>query len=62
MLEPNYGLNRRGFLHLGAAGVVGKTIPWPIALSQSTQEANQTGKCKAKSVLLVLLSGGGRSS
>ena len=58
MLEPNYSLDRRGFLHLGAVGVVGSTIPWPIALGQGAQEANQTGKGKAKSVLFVLLSGG----
>jgi len=58
MLEPNYGLDRRGFLRLGGAGVVGSTIPWPIAFGQSAQEANQTGKGKAKSVLFVLLSGG----
>ena len=58
MLEPKYGFDRRGFLRLGAAGVVGSAIPFPFVLGDDTNHANQLGKGKAKSVLFVLLSGG----
>ncbi len=58
MFQPTYGLDRRGFLRLGAAGVVGSTIPWPVGLSGEAGLSNQTGKGKAKSVLIVMLSGG----
>ncbi len=58
MLQPKYGLDRRGFLRIGAAGVVGSTIPWPTGKGGEAGLSNQTGKGKAKSVLIVLLSGG----
>ena len=58
MFQPKYGLDRRGFLRLGAAGDVGSTIPWPVGLSSEAGLLNQTGKGKAKSVLIVMLSGG----
>ena len=58
MFQPKYGLDRRGFLRLGAAGVVGSAIPWPIGLSGEAVSSNQVGKGKAKSVLIVMLSGG----
>ena len=58
MLQPKYGLDRRGFLRLGAAGVVGSSIPWPTGLGSTRTEADPLVKGKAKSVLIVLLSGG----
>ena len=58
MHEPKYGLDRRGFLRLGTAGVVGASIPWPNGIGGDAGLANETGKGKAKSVLIVLLSGG----
>ncbi len=58
MLEPNYGFDRRGFLRLGVAGVVGSTIPISIAKGDDSSKVNLPGKAKAKSVLLVMLSGG----
>ena len=58
MHEPKYGLDRRGFLRLGTAGVVGATIPWPNGIGGDAGLASETGKGKAKSVLIVLLSGG----
>ncbi len=58
MLNPKYGLDRRGFLRLGAAGVVGSTIPWPTGIGNDSATSNDSGKGRAKSVLIVLLSGG----
>ena len=58
MLQPKYGTDRRGFLRIGAAGVVGCTIPWPAGMSSETGAVNEAGKGKAKSVLIVMLSGG----
>ncbi len=58
MIEPDFGVDRRGFLRIGAAGVVGSTIPWPVASSGESGDTYENGKGKAKSVLLVLLSGG----
>ncbi len=58
MLQPKYGLDRRGFLRLGAVGVVGSTIPCPIGIGDDSATSKGTGKGKAKSVLIVLLSGG----
>ncbi|MFN0017504.1 MAG: DUF1501 domain-containing protein [Pirellulaceae bacterium] len=54
MPQPRYAFDRRHFLRMGAAGVVGASLPF-AARSDSVAEA-RTGK--AKSVLLVLLSGG----
>ena len=58
MTQPKYGFDRRGFLRMGIAGVTGSTLPISIARSENADNATQTGKGKAKSVLLVLLSGG----
>ena len=58
MHEPKYILGRRGFLRLGTAGVVGASIPWPNGIGGDAGLASETGKGKAKSVLIVLLSGG----
>ena len=58
MTQPKYGFDRRGFLRMGIAGVTGSTLPISIARSENANNATQTGKGKAKSVLLVLLSGG----
>ncbi len=50
--QPHYSLSRRGLLQVGAAGVVGAALPWQPAL------ANANGTGRAKSVLIVVLSGG----
>ncbi len=56
MLEPMYGFDRRGFLRVGAAGVLGATVPVSRhALAAATPE---TGVGRAKSVMIVMLSGG----
>lgn len=57
MLQPTYRLNRRGMLTIGAVGVVGTTLPWPHAAAAPHGEET-SGFGKAKSVLLVMLSGG----
>lgn len=54
MIEPRFALDRRDFLRVGAAGVVGSALPF----GHQAAVANSTGTGKAKSVLLVLLSGG----
>ncbi len=56
MFEPMYGFDRRKFLRVGAAGVVAATVP----LAGRVRAASNTdpGAGKAKSVLIVLLSGG----
>ena len=54
MLEPRYGFDRRQFLRAGAAGVVGATLP----IAARTTNASEPGHGRAKSVLIVLLSGG----
>ena len=58
MHEPKYGLDRRGFLRVGTASVVGAAVPWSTGFGGATGLASETGKGKAKSVLIVLLSGG----
>ena len=58
MLQPKYDMDRRGFLRLGTSSVVGCALPWPAGMSSETGVANNAGKGKAKSVLIVLLSGG----
>lgn len=55
MLTPNYWLNRRRLLQVGAAGVMGTVLP---CCGVSAGNTNQTGNARAKSVLIVLLSGG----
>lgn len=54
MLQPRYTFDRRQFLHVGAAGVVGASLPFSTGSAASTE----VGSGRAKSVLLVLLSGG----
>ncbi len=67
MPQPLYFFDRRKFLRVGAAGVVGTTLPITcstIAGDQSAsvennrQQIQPPGFGKAKSVLIVLLSGG----
>lgn len=59
MPKPYYGLDRRGLLRVAAAGVVGASLPntQTLADAASTDE-KPAGYGKAKSVLIVLLSGG----
>lgn len=54
MESPRYVLDRRQFLRVGAAGVVGSAIPLP---GDAVMAAN-AGTGRAKSVLIVWLSGG----
>ena len=58
MTQPRYGFDRRGFLRMGILGVTGATLPIPIARGENQDRADHAGKGQAKSVLLVLLSGG----
>jgi hypothetical protein len=57
MFTPLFGLNRRGFLSAAAAGVVGTTLP-RVSLARDLGSDKPIGFGKAKSVLIVLLSGG----
>ena len=57
MNQPLYRLDRRGFLRMGAAGVVGATVP-SSAYSDDDSSNLRLGKGAAKSVLIVMLSGG----
>src|SRR6186997_2075312 len=54
MLRPFYSFDRRQFLRVGASGVVGSMLP---LIGRPSAAAEFAGG-KAKSVLLVLLSGG----
>ena len=54
MLQPQYTFDRRQFLRVGAAGVMGASLP----LAAQGASAAEAGSGRAKSVLLVLLSGG----
>lgn len=58
MLKPLYGLDRRGLLRAAAAGVVGASLPRAISLAGGSKQQNPVGFGEAKSVLIVLLSGG----
>jgi hypothetical protein len=62
MLQPSYSLDRRGFLKVGAAGVVGSGLPWTAARAadaSGTLPASSRGaRGRAQSVLIVMLSGG----
>ena len=58
MFEPLYGLDRRGFLLAGAAGAVGVSLPQKECLANETTSERPVGYGQAKSVLIVLLSGG----
>lgn len=54
MIEPRFQFNRRRFLQVGAAGVVGTGLSFP----QNATANSSTGTGRAKSVLIVVLSGG----
>jgi hypothetical protein len=58
MLQPVYGLDRRGLLRAAAAGVVGAMLPKGLAAASESESDKPVGFGKAKSVLIVLLSGG----
>ncbi len=58
MLTPLYGLDRRGLLRIAAAGVAGATLPVSFSPANDASRTKPVGFGKAKSVLLVLLSGG----
>jgi hypothetical protein len=53
---PTYVADRRGFLRIGTAGVVGLAVPRLGSAATPSDEAS--AKNKAQSVLLVMLSGG----
>lgn len=55
-MKPLYAMDRRGFLRIGGGGVAGCFIA-PRAAS-ATPEGDLPGRGNAKSVLLVMLSGG----
>src|SRR5690554_5270822 len=62
-ITPRFGLDRRNLLRIAAAGVVGATLPGVrMAAGDSalgdTAQGRPVGFGKAKSVLIVLLSGG----
>lgn len=56
MHEPTFGFDRRRFLRASAGGVVAATVPF--AGSMKASESREPGTGKAKSVMIVLLSGG----
>ena len=56
MQEPLFGFDRRRFLRASAAGVVAATVPFAGRIRAG--ESQEPGAGKAKSVMIVLLSGG----
>lgn len=54
MIAPKFLVNRRRMLQIGAAGVIGTALPWKASTAAETTAAGG----RAKSVLIVLLSGG----
>lgn len=62
MLNPQFGVDRRGLLRMAAAGVVGSVLPGQLATNTTRAAeagiARPLGFGQARSVLLVLLSGG----
>lgn len=54
MTSPRFAFDRRDFLRVGAAGVIGAGLPF----APKPAQALSSGTGRAKSVLLVLLSGG----
>ncbi len=54
MVSPRYGFDRRHFLRVGAAGVVGACVP----LAGRMASGADADAARARSVLIVLLSGG----
>jgi len=57
-VNPYFALDRRNLLRIAAAGVVGATLPGVQTASASAPGRGLPGFGKAKSVLIVLLSGG----
>jgi len=57
MFRPRYGMDRRGMLRTAAAGVLGASLPLRTGVAGNIG-ATPDGYGQAKSVLLVLLSGG----
>jgi hypothetical protein len=57
MEQPSFAIDRRGVLRMAGLGVAGSLLPFPSA-SQAGEQNGQDGFGQAKSVLLVLLSGG----
>ena len=58
LFEPGYRFDRRRCLQIGAAGVAGASLPLVSQSVRASEGASGVGAGKAKSVLLVLLSGG----
>ena len=58
MLTPLYGLDRRDLLRAAAAGVVAATMPKFFSAAGQATIHRPVGFGKAKSVLIVRLSGG----
>ena len=58
MPTPLFGFDRRGFLRTAAAGVVGASLPQAVTPAGESKSEKPVGFGKAKSVLIVLLSGG----
>lgn len=58
MLKPVYGFDRRGLLRAAAAGVVAASLPQGVSMAGEAISERPIGFGKAKSVLIVLLSGG----
>ncbi|QDV25077.1 DUF1501 domain-containing protein [Aureliella helgolandensis] len=58
MLSPLYAWNRRNFLRIGAAGVAGTTLAGMGAKPLQAAGTSAAGYGQAKSVLIVMLSGG----
>jgi uncharacterized protein (DUF1501 family) len=54
-VRPHFRLDRRGFLQVGGAGVVAAGLP---SMSVASDGVAAAGRNKARSVLMVLLSGG----
>src|SRR4249920_2267313 len=58
MIRNCEGVNRRDFLHIGSAGVLGLTLPTLLASEAKAKSKDSTKDAKAKSVILVWLAGG----
>ncbi|MGN6547887.1 MAG: DUF1501 domain-containing protein, partial [Aureliella sp.] len=58
MLQPSYAFDRRNFLRVGAAGVLGLGLPAPRRAAADAITAGAPGMGQARSVLIVMLSGG----
>jgi Protein of unknown function (DUF1501) len=58
MTQASYSFDRRHFLRVGAGGVVGSVIPFRQHTTRGADAEAEPGFGRAKSVLIVLLSGG----